>query len=268
MANNGKLEARITIPTGGWAVDLTDQDAGPTTVTIPAGTYYHSTADSTANDLVAEFASQANAAMGQTWTVTIAAGESGTGKVTIGCTGTTCTINFTTGEIALSELLGFPDTGSALSGSTSYTSPDQAQAIWLPISPPQVLNGGDSGWQGHWETDQQIKETAHGNVFSVMGRDKRIIDDLMWAAQTRAKTWRVDEETVNASFEQFMRDGIHGIKEWGTSTGPIRWYPDADTDGTSVHLSAVGFRNWRPNIVRSHFVGRWDIAMRRLVQVP
>lgn len=261
MADNGKLEAQITVPSGGWDLALTDALAGPTTATIPAGTYYHSSAGSTANDFAAEVAVQANAVMGQTWTCTVAAGESGTGKYTIGCDGATCTVTFT--DTDARDLMGF--TGN-LSGSTSYTSTGQAEGLWLPGYPYQNLNGGGS-WRGHWETDQQVVESARGDVYSVMGRKKRIME-LVYPMVTRAKTWVANEATANESFEQFLLDGIYGGAPWGTSSGPIRFYPDADTDATYGSYAVVGLSSWRPSQIREMFTGIWSISLPRLVEVP
>ncbi len=90
MATNGKLEAQITVPTGGWQIACTDDVGGPTTVTMPAGTYYHSSVGNLSEDFADALATAINAAMGATWTVTVAAGEAGTGKYRIGSDDTIC----------------------------------------------------------------------------------------------------------------------------------------------------------------------------------
>ena len=100
----GKLEARISIPSGGWAFAITDDVVSSQTVTIPNETFYHSSEDSLANDLAASIAAYINAVASDTWTVTISAGEGGTGKYTISADGATCEITWTDTE--LRDLLG------------------------------------------------------------------------------------------------------------------------------------------------------------------
>ena len=261
MASNGKLEARITVPTGGWDVALTDDGAGPTAVTIPAGTYYHSSAGSEAEDFAATFATVANAAMTETWTCTVAAGEAGTGKYTIGCSGSTCTVTFTDADVG--TLMGY--TGN-LSASTSYTSTGQAKALWLPEYPFQALNGGPS-WIGWWETDQIATENSNGNSFGLIGRKKRI-NSVTWPVASRAKCWAVNEATVNESFETFLVNCIWAGESWGRSLGPVRFYGDAADDATHGTYAAHGLANWRPAQIREHWTGAWVISLPRLVQVP
>lgn len=261
MATNGKLEARITVPVGGWDVALTDQSAGPTTITIPAGTYYHSSADSEAEGFADTFDTLANAAMAQAWNCTIAAGEAGTGLYTITCTGTTCTATFTDADAG--TLMGF--TGN-LTGSTSYTSEGQAKALWLPECPFQALNGGPS-WLGWWETDLESSEHPNGNVHSVIGRRKQI-NSISWPASSRGKCWTVNEDSANESFEQFLLDGIWAGASWGTSAGPVRFYGDADVDGTHATYAALELGDWRPDQIKAHWTGMWLVTLPRLVLVP
>lgn len=260
MANNGKLEARITVPTGGWTITCTDAVGGPTGCVLPAGTYYHSSDGSNSNTLSEALLTAINNLMGQTWTLALGAGESGTGLYTLGCDGATCTVTFTDTEIR--DLLGF--TGN-LSASTSYVSPSAAQGLWLPSYGFQKKNGGTGG---SWVTDQQSVKTASGHVYSVMGRKYRMTK-ITWPAETRAKCWTENETTTNESFETFLIDGIWGGAAWGTSAGPIRFYPDADTDATYGSFSVLGLESWDPTELVEHFAGgRWRIDLPELIEVP
>ena len=258
MSTNGKLEAQITVPAGGWAIALTDQDAGPTTITVPAGTYYHSNAGSEARSFPDTIATLANGAMGQDWTCAVAAGESGTGKYTIACAGTTCTVTFTAADAG--ALMGF--TGN-LSGSTSYTSAGQAKALWLPGYPFQALNGA-LGWLGWWEVDQHNAENSRGDTFSIVGQKKQI-NSVKWAATSRAKCWISDEVTANESFEQFLLDGIFSGASWGTAAGPVRFYGSADDTSTWAEYAVLGMEDWRPDQIVDHWTGYWVIELPRLV---
>lgn len=266
MADSGKLEALITIPSGGWQFRIDEIGGGDAnaTMTIPAASYYHSVAGSGSNDLAAEIQAQiAASALNASYTVTVSAGESGTGKYRFVATGGGVSLFiFTWTNTEIRDLVGF--SGSETTD-LDQTGDNHAQALWLPGSGSQNFNGASTvGWI---ETDQQIVETAHGNVFSVMGRDKNI-QELTWEAQTRAKTLTANESSVNESWQTFVVDGIHGTKSWGSSAGPIRWYPDADTDASSFQYKAVGLRNWKPQQVREQFVGRWHVRTGRLVEVP
>lgn len=261
MATNGKLEAQITVPTGGWDLALTDQDAGPTTVTIPAGTYYHSSAGSEAEDFAATVATVANAGMGQTWACTVAAGEEGTGKYTMSCGGSTCTITFTDADAG--TVMGFVGNKS---GSTTYTSASQAEGLWIASYGHQKRNGG-VGAPG-LVSNQQIAINSNGNVFSVMGRSYKQTR-IVWPMETRAKTLTENESTTNESFQTFLTQGIWGTAAWGTSTGPIRFYNDADTDATYGTFSALDLESWEPEEVIEHFAGgRWRVELPRLIEVP
>lgn len=268
MAKFGKVEGRITVPTGGWDVSLTDASGGPTTATIAAGTYYISSAGSGANDLPAAFAAAANAAMTQTWTCTTAAGENGTGKTTITATGGTLTISWT--DTDLRDVLGFDGTEAASGGGGTMTivSNDQARSLWLPNSGYQSLDGYDgSTWQGHWETDLHHLESAAGDVWSVMGSKKRILE-ILWPQVSKAKTWIAEEDTTNESFEKLFLDAICGEAAWGTAGGPLRIYYDAADDASYYTYRYAGPPEFRPSQVREHWTGAWSVSLPRLVQDP
>lgn len=261
MATNGKLEARITVPAGGWDAACTDALGGPTTVTIPAGTYYHSSDGSNANTLPEAFATAANAVMGQTWTATISAGEGGTGKYTLGCDGATCTITWVDTE--LRDLMGF---AIHLTGGTSYVGSKQAEGLWLPSEGWQKKNGQAGG--SARVSDMQEALNSAGYVYAVQGRSYKTAR-ITWPMESRAKTWTANESTTNESFETFLVDGIWGSAAWGTVTGPIRFYPDADTDATYGTFSALSMGSWDPSELQEHWAGgRWIIELPNLIEVP
>jgi len=261
MATNGKLEAQVTIPTGGWTITCTDALGGPTGVVVPAGTYYHSSDGSNSNTLSEAITTAVNTLLGQTWTLTIAAGESANGKYTIGCDGATCTVTWTDTE--LRDLLGF--TGD-LSGSTSYESPSQAQALFVASNGFQKKNGQSGG--SARKSNQQARVNDAGYVFAIQGRDYKTAS-ITWPMETRAKCWTVNESTTNESFETFMVDGIWGQSSWGTVTGPIRFYPDADTDTDYGTFSAMDLGEWDPQELTEHYAGgHWRIELPRLIEVP
>src|SRR3990167_6449981 len=87
-----KVEAIITVPTGGWSVSVEEftPNAGPVTVTVPAATYYLTTAGSGSNGLIAELVAQltANATLGGTYAGSLAdTADSDIGTVSLSTTG-------------------------------------------------------------------------------------------------------------------------------------------------------------------------------------
>lgn len=255
--DNGKLEALITSP-GTWVITCED-NGGTQNVTIPAGTFYHSNPDSNARTFPEELALAINTAMTAAWTVTVSAGEGATGKYTIANDDTFCEFDFGAAP-DLQVLLGFAT--DVYNGATTYTSAGQAKGLWLPQNPSQSFNGDSTS--GRIESDKQSSENSIGNVYSIMGRRKRV-QSLTWPAESRARTMAANEVTANESFETFYIDCLLGEATWGRSSGPIRWHPDADL-ATSFEYAFPG--EWQPQEVRAHFKGIWSITLDRLVEVP
>lgn len=81
----GRIEALATVPSGGAAVSATNSGGGPTTVTVPAGDVYLTTAGGVSS-LITVFQTQLNATRDPapgTWSVSF---SQTTGQVTIDCT--------------------------------------------------------------------------------------------------------------------------------------------------------------------------------------
>ena len=116
----GRVEARITVPTGGWSVSLTiTAIGGPYTVTIPAGNIFPT-------DLLSSFQTQLDAATGGDGAFTVSAswGESGTGFVTIAHATQTFTLTWTSTD--LRDVLGFA--GTLTPAARTLTGPFHARA--------------------------------------------------------------------------------------------------------------------------------------------
>lgn len=266
MATQGKLEGLCTIPTGNVTFTVTEtggSSPGAHVITLTAGnSYYHSNAGNNVVTLPARLKALLDAAGGGTYTVSVDAGEGGTGRYTISATGiTSMTIAWTSTSIR--DWLGFEDSDTSTAG-TTFTSTNQAQGLWIAGFGYQSLNGDKAGWR---ESNQQIAETAGGHVYSVMGRQK-VINEITWPMESRAKTWRANESRTNESFESFILTSVWGTENvFGQSAGPVRWHPDADS-ATSHQYKCVGLLNWQPSQVREQFLGLWTIQTGRLVEVP
>ena len=251
MATKGKLEARITVPTGGY-----DATVGGVTKTIPAGTYYMSSPGSGARSFLAEVAFQFGAS-----SVAASLGENGTGLCTIQFAGATA---ITWIDTELRDLLGF--TGN-LSAATSHISTQSVKAVWLPDVEWNALNAGGH-WRGFPESDYRSSSNPAGYVWAVMGQERIALDDLAWHGLKQAKTWKANETTVNQSLERFWREGIWGTAAWATAGGPFRFHPDAAQDteyGTYKPLDSTAFRAEQ---VVPNYVGIWRWQLPRLIQVP
>ena len=256
MATFGKLEGQITVPTGGW-----DTTVGGVTATIPAGTYYLSSAGSGANDFLAEVASQFATAAATSCTCTGSLGENGTGIITL-TFGATIAVTWV--DLEVRNILGFSQ--GNLSASDTYTSDDHARTVWLPNRPFNNLNGGGS-WAGWYEADYRSVENAAGHVWAHMGQYKTV-NALEWHSIKRARTWVANESTAGESYEQFFLDCIWGTMSGGTAGGPIRFHPDADTDATYSTYRVVDVKEFRPDQYSPNWTGTWNIALPRLVKVP
>lgn len=269
--SNGKIETRVTIPAGGWDFEITETGGGAASasLSVPAGEYYHSSPGSAAAGLVATVQALIDAsALNATYTVAIAAGEGGTGRYTISCTGGSVTsFDFTWDDTELRDLLGY--TGSESAG-TSITGTSQAQALWIPGYASNSLNGlpvAGSEWRGWWETDTHEGESPRGDYFGVSGERKRV-NQVVWPAESRAKVWAANESLANESLEQWLIDGIWGDAAWATVGGPARIYGDAADDTVYGTYYVANMKNWRPEQVREAWVGLWEILFPRLVEVP
>jgi hypothetical protein len=258
----GKVEARITVPSGGWATLVTDTVGGPIAVTVPAGTYYHSSAGSGANDLCAEFAAQLNAAALDTYTVVPSFSEGGTGKVTITAASGNTAITWTSHYFR--DALGF-ETDDDLSGSASYTSSDQARMIWLPDSYRQQLyDDNDVGW---YEGDARVAVSPGGDAYAI-SQNKYRVNEITWIGISKAKTRINNETTTNESFERFWRDVAYAEGPGATTAGPIRVYWDAATDATyGTYTWVGGIETNKHDQFTQNWTALYNISFPRLIEV-
>ena len=252
MATFGKLEYRITVPAGGW-----DTTVGGVTKTIPAGTYYLSSADSGARSLLAEVAFQFGAS-----SVAGSLSENGTGLITIQFAGSTA---ITWVDTELRDILGF---AANLAGATSHVGTLHARGTWIPQAPPYNLNTGGH-WRGSQESDFRSADNPAGYLWAVMGQSRTVMDDLAWSGIKRHKVWianETDSGYSNQSLQKFWQDGVWGTSAWGTAGGPIRYYPDAalDTDYGTYKVKDTGI--YKPE--QMGWPGMWRWKVPKLIQVP
>ncbi len=227
-----KLEARITVPTGGYSVSVTHTtpNAGPTTVTIPAGDYYlHSTASGGSASLFTTLAGQLTATMGKTYTVTSDDNtDAGTGTTSIHVSGVVSTAIAWT-STALRDLLGYT---ADLSGAVTYASTNAALAMWLPTCgrAPGMAPVGSNGYP---MTDATVTKSPSGKTRALV-YNTVYVDTLGFSQLRGYKAWAYLETVGNESLESSI---------WPYyKTAPVRYHADRATDGTYVEyrITSVG----------------------------
>jgi len=198
-----KLEARIRIPVGGWAVETVDAN-GTVTRTVPAGDYYLSSpAPGGIRSLTAQLAVTLSAGS-MVYTVTVDDDlDLSTGRVTIAANAG-FTLNWP--NLILRNILGFT---AAIAGS-SVQSPNHARYLWLPNlrrfpSTPEPILGEASQDFGRPSADYILTMSPSGattqSVFSRRRHDRLVFEPLLGS-----KCWLSNEAIVNESFERFWLD--------------------------------------------------------------
>lgn len=264
---HGRLEGRVTVPTGGWTLSINDSGAGgAVTATLPAGKYYWNSADGDgggSSSLLTAISDALNlAATTDTITVTLSADESGTGRVTITSSGATV---ITWVSTDWRDVMGFTVN---LTSNTTWTGPSQARSIWLPSCAYNAPNGIDATFRGWREADYRSVENAAGYAWAHMGQEK-VVTWLRWASIARSKVWQANETLANESWERFARDAIWGEAGWGTPGGPLRFYPSAASSTVFGTYMAMDYTQLNPQPYFDGFAGGpWRIELERLVAVP
>lgn len=255
--NFGRLEAKITVPTGGWTLSLTDDGAGPTTATLPAGSYYMTS-------LLAALIVASDAVMANNWTWSIADGESASGKVTVTHDGDVCEVAWVATD--LRDLLGFENDGN-LTGADTYTSTDSGRMIWLPDG-TKTSAFGDADTDGWSESDASSVESPAGHA-KVLRFQRKDVNAVTWHGISRSRCRIAGETVINQSFEKFWEDAIQGEGPGGNPGGPINLYWDADTS-TKTNFAVVGsqLKKFTAQRLSRDLVEYWTVPLDRLVKVP
>ena len=136
----GRLEGLLTIPTGGWTLSATNGTGGPSTVTVPAGSY-------TTTTYCTELQSQLNTSRPSGWTVTPSFGERGTGLVTINCSSTNWSITWTSTE--LGSIIGH----TTITARASSLAGGICPGVWMPDC--AYWSPYSKGDYGHFVTDMR-----------------------------------------------------------------------------------------------------------------
>lgn len=255
--SRGRLEAEITVPTGGWDFSLTvTAIGGPTTGTVAAGSYHHS-------DFLAAVDTALEAVFGGdgAWTVTSSAGESGTGLVTIAHATETFTLSWT--DTDLRDALGFA--GTLTPAALTFTGTKVAQQLWLPNAEGAFAYG--NGDEGHTETDASTTESPRGDVKRLVYNTRQVLPSALWSNVPVAYARISGESVSNSSFEQWWRNTQGGELSYFEPCSSVRLYWDA---------GVASYKTYRLPVMTSTQMGRVDdgwnglyrIEIPRLVRVP
>lgn len=272
MSKHGKLEGRITIPSGNWTFDIDETGGGAASATITltaAKEYYHSSAGNDSVDLVAKIKALLDAsALNATYTVSLPAGEAGAAaQYTISASGGGVTaFEITWTDTDLRDLLGFA-AGDTVSGALTYTGSEQAEGLWLPDGEKQTPFGdGDAGFE---EDDTRALTTASGHQQTLSFHSRTVLP-VTWRGVAKERVRTSYETLTNQSFQTFREHVIRGDQSWSKPGGPVRLYWDADDDATyeTYWVQGEQLKKWTAEAMWEPWVGQWEIPFDRLVKVP
>lgn len=253
MATNGRVEAQITIPTGGWSFTMeVDGLVGSSVRTIAAGAYWP-------QDLAAEFASEledgeavlggaGTYALGSTFT------ETGAGLLRVARAPSGTNFDVTWGSTDLRDALGFAGT---ISGDDEYLGTSVLGGIWLPHAILAAPRGVDDG---HTEMDRTVSVSPRGHV-KALGYASRKRLRVTWSHVLARYTLESQETTEGESFERWWLD-THGGRVSYFGRAPLcRLYWSAN-DAAYVELRLTEPMNtFNPERSDPSWIGLWPITI-------
>lgn len=239
-----RLESRITVPTGGWQVQVTD-DVGTGSVTVPADDYYMA-------DLIGALETVLDArggAGGYTVSVESAFSDTASGKVSIERTaGTFTAISWT--STALRDALGF--TGSEVISSRLVTSANSSPRLWLPNVGRMPLEPDPESTSyelGHPEWEYMVADAPDGTLSVAVLAERYVLPLFLWENVRGYKAWRALEQVGNESFEKWA------IELASTEGGaPFKYFPDRD-DSRAWELQFEDLTELRAQPIEKGWVG-------------
>jgi hypothetical protein len=248
----GKLEGRIIVPSGGFALSLTDGTGGPYSVTFTAAeSYYMSSADGAGSSLLAALKTKLQAAGGGGRTYTCSM-DSLTGIVTISVNTGTFSITWTTPS--LRNLLGFD---ANISAQSSASGADHAESVWLPnvhAMPDYGLNSA-----GRVISNAMVRIAPDG-TYSAFHGPSRKANRLYWPIVQVHKVIEAEETSTNESYERWWLDTVRGEGSWAQS-GRLRWYPNASSDATYASYCVTEAVSPQCERVDANYDGLWSVSL-------
>jgi hypothetical protein len=249
---SGRIESRFTVPTGGASVSASNSGGGATTVTVPAGNYYLTSAGGVSG-FVAALQTALNTSRAPSsgeWTVALGSD----GRVSIGCTGTTAipsfsvdwsntterdllgfeyAINYPTDATELERQVGYGvwDSGTAwLCNETTGALAPVFGAVSLSVSSaPAYSTQGPRGGPDKAITMNEPDLLTGGDNFDVTGTDDLIV---VW----------VGKVSSTSSFNHIVGKGTPGAAQhWSVYTQSNRVRLRLTNASTGVDIDALSF---------------------------
>lgn len=256
--SRGRLDAQITVPTGGWSYSLTvTAIGGPTAGSVAAGTYYMT-------DFFTALQTSLDAVFGGdgAFTVSSSHGESGTGLVTIAHATQTYSLTWTSTNMR--DMLGF--TGNLTPAATSFSGTEACEATWLPNAEGAFYYG--NGDEGHTETDSSTTESPRGDVKRLVYNTRQVLPSAIWSHVPKAFARAASETTVNASFERWWRNTQGGDLSYFEPCAPVRLVWNADSPSTYKTYRLPAMTSTQMGRVDDGWDGLFRVEVSRLVRVP
>jgi hypothetical protein len=254
----GRLEARITVPAGGWLASLTvTAIGGPTSFTAAAaGNYFPS-------DLLTTFQTNLDAVFGGDGAFTVSAswGETGTGLVTIAHATQTYSLTWT--STAMRDVLGFA--GNLTPAALSFTGTEQCEGVWLPNCEIASAYGNDD--EGHNESDMGATVSPGGDIKALVYNRTTVLPSVRWSHVPKAFARTAAETTTNASFQRFWLNTQLGNLSYFEPASQLRLYWDSSTSTYKTYRCVRQQGTEMPRSV-AEWNGLYDVELTRLIRVP
>lgn len=249
MSKNGRLEAKITVPTGGYSVSATNFSGGPSTCTIAAGSYYPST-------LLTAFAAALNASRPSSWVVFAGLGEGGTGIVTINGTSAWSIVWTST---TLRDLLGFASNITA--AVTQQAGVSAMKGVWLPDCPSM---SEDDLTTGAYVSDQRASISPSGAVYTMVGNTYRRRRGDVWPAVSKDRARATTSAPM--TFEQFWYETqLGGYSAAFAGGSRLALYTDASANTLLGYYHATKRDTTDMDQMIAEWAGRWKIELPELI---
>jgi len=259
---NGRVEALVTVPSS-TTVSATNSGGGPTSVTLPAASYFPTAAGSVTSVITALQTALNATRTPANWTVSL---STTTGLVTINCTGT-WSLAWTSAN--LKSYLGFPSDIS--SASSAQTGTRQCRGLWFPDS-PLLLDTYPT--RAPRVSDKREQMSPTGSLIALVGNTYRRHRNLLWSAVPADRAWEAEATYDHASWEWFVDETQLGQQlSWFTPASPIQIYDHAGNvvgseanDGTGVDgWQIVGLDSIEPKRSFGSWAGRWRVELPEIV---
>jgi hypothetical protein len=246
MSKFGRLEAQITVPTGGWAVALTvTAIGGPTTVTLPAGTYWIS-------DLLSTFTGLLNAAFGGDGAFSYSANFDEGADGLVAFQHTVETFSWTWTSTNFRDLLGF--TANLTPAASSFSGTEVCEAIWRPDNPFDAPRGTTTGIR---KFDRTLQVSPQGDQEALAYQNKRTVGTIRFPIVGKARTLRAQESVTNESFETWFENTHGGLVTYFGAAPKCRWYWDANLATKIEFKLTKPVDTFMPERVDPNWIGLW-----------